>query len=273
MLSKVGEVLEPIKGYVQEIMVVPIHKLKVVSLQRKPSKFMVQRLTESMRKVGFITPVIAVKGEVDEYIIIDGQHRFLAAKEAGVKELLCIIVPKKYAHDLMELNIEKQMSIREKAYVALNVYRAYMNEEPSMMEDDPRIIDSIELPYYVTLGLAYEGNQRFFGSAYESILKRIDSFLSIPLMDALKERERRAKVILSVDEVARRVVEKLKEMGITHQFIYGEILSFCSPMGRKRKVEEDFNEFFEKVKENLKSLMDNPERFRYHESQASQEKD
>jgi len=265
-LTKIGEIKEPSIGYTQEIVMTPIDKLKVIAIQRKPSQVLIRRITESIRKIGFITPVIAVKGEQDEYIIIDGQHRFLAAKELGLKELPCIVIPAKYMHDLMELNIEKHMSIREKTYVALNVYRAYLEEEPSMKEDDPRIVDAIESSYYVTLGLAYEGNQRLYGSAYESILKRVDGFLSTPLTEALKERERMAKVVLSVDEVARRAIDRLKDTGIMHSFIYGEVIAFCSPMGKRRKTVETFDAVFEKLKENLRNLAEKPEKFRHYES-------
>ncbi|MEM3872207.1 MAG: ParB/RepB/Spo0J family partition protein, partial [Nitrososphaeria archaeon] len=124
---KVGEIREPLYGYVQEVVVEPIENVKVIEIQRKPSQYHVRRLALSIKKIGFIAPPIAIKGK-DGYIIVDGQHRFLAAKEIGLKEIPLIVIPEKYAHDLMELNVEKQMSLREKCYVALNVYRMYLSE-------------------------------------------------------------------------------------------------------------------------------------------------
>ncbi|RLI05172.1 hypothetical protein DRO26_02940 [Candidatus Bathyarchaeota archaeon] len=262
-MKKVGEIKEPLLGYLQEVVVVPIEELSVIEVQRKPSQFHVKRLAESIRKIGFTTPVIAIWKD-GKPIIIDGQHRFLAAREVGLKELPCIMIPERYAHDLMELNVEKQMSLRERAYVALNVYRMYLEEDKSLSEDDPRILDSIEYPYYITLGVAYEKNQKLFGSAYESLLRRLDKFLSLPLTEAFKEREKKARLVLEVDEVTRTAVEKVKELGITHPFLYREVVSFCSPIGRKRKVEESLEDVFEKLKRNLEKLVAEPERIRAH---------
>ncbi|MHC1636259.1 MAG: ParB/RepB/Spo0J family partition protein [Candidatus Methanospirareceae archaeon] len=254
---------EPLKGYEQKFVMVSIEELSIIEIQRKPSTYHVRRLAESMRKIGFITPMIAIEKD-GKCIVIDGQHRLLAAKEAGVSELPCIIIPERYAHDLMELNIEKQMSLREKAYVALNVYRMYLGEDDSIPEDDPRILDSIEFPYYITLGVAYERNEKLYGSAYESILRRVDRFLSLPLGEAMGEREKKAEMVIEADRLTREATEKVKEIGITHPFIHREVVSFCSPIGRKRKLDLTLEEVFKQLQENLKKLIEQPERIREH---------
>lgn len=163
------------------------------------------------RRVDFITPLTAIKKN-RRIIVIDGQHRLLAAKELGLREVPCIIIPEIYAHNLMELNVEKQLSLREKAHVALNVYKMYLAESSDIMEDDPRILDSIEYPHYVTLGLAYEASPKLFGSAYESILRRLDNFLNKPLKKALTVREHRAQTIIDVDNVTRKAVKNVKDL-------------------------------------------------------------
>lgn len=262
-MKKIGEVREPLHGYIQEIAMMPVDELKVIEIQRLPSKYHVRRLADSIRRIGFIIPLIVVRRN-GENIIIDGQHRFLAAKELGITELPAIIIPERYALNLMELNVEKQMSLREKAYVALNVYRMYLERDDSIREDDGRILDSIEYAYYVTLGLAYEVNQKLFGSAYESLLKRLDWFTSMPLREAVKLREKRAKIVLETDEVAREAVERIKELGITHPFLYREVISFCNPIKRRRKVDLPFEEVFSTVKSNLEDLVKNPEKIRAH---------
>jgi len=262
-MKLVAEIKEPFHGYTQEIALVPVEDLKVIEIQRAPSKPHVKRLSESIKKIGFIIPLIAIRRD-DEIIVIDGQHRFLAAKEVGIKELPVVIIPEKYAHNLMELNVEKQMSLREKAYVSLNVYRMYLKEKPSMQEDDGRIMDSIEFAYYVTLGIAYEKNQRLFGSAYESLLKKVDNFMSSPLKEAVREREKRAETVVETDEIARKAVEKVRELGIEHPFLYKEVVSFCTPVKRKRKVQQSFKELFDGLKKNLKDLISEPDKIRKH---------
>lgn len=260
-MREIGTIKEPLMGYEQKVLVVPTGRLKVIDVQRRPSPFHVRRLGESMRKMGFVSPLVAVrKGE--DLIVIDGQQRLLAAKELGIKELPCIVVPEKYAMNLMELNVEKQMPLREKAYVALNIYRTYLHDSPQMREDDPRILDSIEMPYYVTLGMGYEKNPKLFGSAYEAILKKLDGFFSSPLQDAAKERERRANLLVETEEIARRAVERVKEIGIAHPFVHREVVDFCNPIKGKREVGESFEGVFEKLKEGLRELIERPEMIR-----------
>ncbi|MEM2885699.1 MAG: ParB/RepB/Spo0J family partition protein [Thermoproteota archaeon] len=252
---------EPFHGYTQEVALIPVGELKVIEVQRKPSKAHVKRLGDSIKRVGFVVPLVVVR-RGDENVIIDGQHRFLAAKELGIKKLPTIIIPEKYAHNLMELNVEKQMSIRDKAYVSLNVYRMYLEEDESIQEDDGRIMDSIEYAHYVTLGIAYERRPKIFGSAYEFLLKKVDSFLSMPLDKAMKEREGRAGMLIETDALARKTVDEIKKLGVDHPFLYREVISFCTPAKRKRKAKKSFEEAFNSLKKNLNGLLLEPSKIR-----------
>jgi ParB family chromosome partitioning protein len=109
--------------------IIPIEKLTVVRHQRKPSSYHIKHLTNSIERVGFLVPIIVVEDKDDTFTIIDGQHRYLAAKELGIRELPAIVVPKKIAQLMMNLNIEKELNIREKSYVALNIYRQYLETQ------------------------------------------------------------------------------------------------------------------------------------------------
>ena len=110
----------------------------------------------------------------------------------GAKAVPCVVIPNKYAVKLMELNVEKTMNLREKAYVARNVYMELLSKSPQLPENDALVLDSIEYPYYVTVGFAYEQNERLYGSPFESILRRVDGYTALPLQRALEERRRRA---------------------------------------------------------------------------------
>src|SRR5262249_58935325 len=72
-----------------------------------------------------------------------------------------------------------------------------------------------EQPAFLTLGIGYEERPRLSGGAYQSILRRVDEFLDRPMKQALKERERRGKKILKLDEAVSAAVEKLKARGLT----------------------------------------------------------
>lgn len=263
MEEKIAEIEEPLHKYKQSLLMLPVEKLKVIEIQRKPSDYHIKRLAESIRKIGFVVPLIVIK-RGDEYIIIDGQHRFLAAKEIGIERLPCIQIPEKYANELMELNVEKAMSLKEKCYVALNVYRILMNEKPDMLESDIEVRDAIEYPYFITLGIAYEMQPRFFGSAYESMVRRVDVFLDEPIEKAYAHRDKLAAKLIEIDGMAREAVEKIEEMGVSHPFLYKEIISFCNPIGRKRKVDIKMEELIELLRMNLQELLKNPDMFREH---------
>ncbi|MEM7817080.1 MAG: ParB/RepB/Spo0J family partition protein [Candidatus Aenigmatarchaeota archaeon] len=252
------EFKEPTKGNKFIFKLVPIDKLVVVSHQRKPSEYHVKHLVSSIERIGFIVPLIVYENnEKEEYVILDGQHRFLAAQRVGIKELPAIIVPEKLAKLMMNLNIEKELNIREKSFVALNIYREYLSTSPETYESDVIITDSIENAYYVTLGIAYEKLERFSGSSLETIMKKCDFFIDEKLKDAIKIREERASKVMEAFSLMKSIAQKIRELGKWHPFVYQQIVSFANPYKRKRGIVE-FNELFYNLIENLKKAEKNP---------------
>ncbi len=71
--------------------VVPAGKLDVIEHQRKASAPHVARVVDSIERVGFVAPLVVVE-RAGRYVIIDGQHRFLAAQELGLRNLPVVIV-------------------------------------------------------------------------------------------------------------------------------------------------------------------------------------
>jgi hypothetical protein len=63
-----------------------------------------------------------------------------------------------------------------------------------------------------------EERPRLIGGAYQSILRRVDEFLDLPVASALKERERRGRKILKLDDAASAAMEKLKARGLTSPY-------------------------------------------------------
>jgi ParB family chromosome partitioning protein len=238
--------------------IIPIEKLTVVRHQRKPSSYHTKHLSSSIERIGFLVPIIVVEDKDDTFTIIDGQHRYLAAKELGIRELPAIVVPQKIAQLMMNLNIEKELNIREKSYVALNIYRQYLETQPEILESDPEIVDSIEQAYYVTLGLGYEKQEKLAGSSFESILKKCDFFLDEKLTDALSIREKRAEKVLTANSLVKEIAQKLKEMDRWHPFVYQQIISYANPYKRKR-LPTEFDDLFDAIIKNLKEAIDNPE--------------
>lgn len=238
--------------------IVPIEALNIITHQRKPSIYHIKHLSNSIERIGFIVPIIVVMNKDNSYTIIDGQHRFLAAKELGIREIPVIIVPLKLAQLMMNLNVEKELNIREKSYVAINIYRQYYETNPEMLESDAEITDSIEQAYYVTLGIGYEKQERLAGSSFEAILKKCDFFLDEQLTDAFKIREARAIKIVQVNSLVKEVAQKLKDIGKWHPYVYQQIISYANPYKRKR-LPVEFDELFDAMIDNLQKVIINPE--------------
>ena len=240
--------------------VVPLTRLEVISHQRKASEPHVGRVVDSIERIGFLAPIVVVEStEHDQLLIIDGQHRYLAAKELGLRKLPVVIVPRDLAHRMLALNVEKEPNIRERASVALSIYREIVETKPKITETDAVVADSVLHAHYVTLGLAYAESGRLAGSAYESILRKCDGFLDRPLPACLEVREARAERVVEAHRLVRSVTEKLKELGTWHEFATAQIISFANPLKRARK-QHTFEDTFTKLIAKLEDLDANPKK-------------
>lgn len=247
------------KGYDLYIAEIPTQKLEVVVYQRKPSKPHVKSLIKSISTVGFVVPlVVAKKPGEDKFIILDGQHRYLACLDLGIRKIPCVIIPWEYATLMINLNIEKQPNIKEKSYVALRVYNELVDMFPDKRETDDEILQSVEEIYFVTVGMVYEKEDKFSGSSWEPILKKTDWPFDLPLKEAKVKREKRAQTLEELHLLVKEIVSRLKDIGISHPFVYKEVVSYANPIKRQRAIVE-FDEIFSQVKEKLINLRDNPE--------------
>ena len=252
------ELKDPIKRQPLTVRVAAKGDLEVIGHQRKPRPAHLKALTASMERMGFITPLVAVERD-DKLVIIDGQHRFSAAVELGVKEFPVVVVPEKLARRMMSLNIEQSLNIRERSTIALAIYREMLEESPKKSEDNGEIVDAIETAHLLTLGLAYEGDGRLAGSAFEPILKKCDGFLDKPLSEAYEIRQERAAKVLDAAKHVKAVEEALKAKGAWHSMARYQIISSANPTKRARKP-SDFDKTFDKFIASLEQLAESPEK-------------
>lgn len=238
--------------------VLPMGKLDVISHQRKASDAHVKRVIGSVERVGFVAPVVVVeRDDGSGYWIIDGQHRFLAAKELELKQLPAVIVPKDMARRMLALNVEKEPNIRERSAVALSIYQELAEKHPKMGEDDAEVADAVQFAHYVTLGFAYAESGRLAGSQFEPILKKCDNFMDQPLAETLPEREARAAKVVEAHKLVRAISDALKESGAWHEFVGAQIVSAANPLKRARK-QHSFDDTFDKMIAKLHELEENP---------------
>ena len=171
----------------------------------------------------------------------------------GLKEIPVILLLEEEAgRYVLAMNVEKAHTVKDRSLEVIKLYEELLEKEPE--KEEREFEDIFESGAYVTLGLIYKEQERFHGSAYESILRRIDFLLDQPLKDAYKVRKERASLLKEVDEVATEVVQKMRERGVNHPFLWQAVISSANPIKRKRIVDETFEEVMEKLKENLRRL-------------------
>jgi ParB family chromosome partitioning protein len=240
--------------------VLPMAKLEVISHQRKASDAHVKRVMDSVDRVGFLAPVVVVERDGGAgYLIIDGQHRYLAAKELGLRRIPAVIAPRDVARRMLTLNVEKEPNIRERSAVALSIYRELVDTEPDMAEDDPEVADAVQQAHYVTLGLGYAASGRLAGSQFEPILRKCDGFMDTSLAESLPVREERAGRVVEAHRLVRAVSDRLKEIGAWHEFAGAQIISYANPLKRARK-HHSFDQTFDKLIAKLETLGEHPEK-------------
>jgi len=249
---------DPLKRQPITITVARTGDLEVIGHQRKPRPAHLKALTASIERMGFITPLVAIERD-GKYVIIDGQHRFAAGAELGIKEFPVVVVPEKLARRMMSLNIEQSLNIRERSTIALAIYREMLEESPKRSEDHGEVADAIETAHFLTLGLAYERDGRLAGSAFEAILKKCDGFLDKPLQEAYEIREQRAEKVLEAAKGVKAVEDALKAKGAWHSMARYQIISNANPTKRAHKP-SDFEKTFDKFIAALEQLAESPEK-------------
>lgn len=251
---------DPAKRRGLQFAVLPMAKLEVISHQRKASDTHVKRVMDSVDRVGFLAPVVVVERDGGAgYVIIDGQHRFLAAKELGLRRIPAVIAPRDVARRMLTLNVEKEPNIRERSAVALSIYSELVDAEPNMPEDDPEVADAVQQAHYVTLGLGYAASGRLAGSLFEPILRKCDGFMDVALAEASPVRETRAGRVVEAHRLVRAVTDRLKEIGAWHEFAGAQIISYANPLKRARK-QHSFDQTFDKLIAKLETLDEHPEK-------------
>ncbi|HEV8672877.1 MAG TPA: ParB/RepB/Spo0J family partition protein [Methylomirabilota bacterium] len=263
-----GQVLacyqEPLKEAWQLFVLLPLDKVQGTPYQRDLSKPHVKRLTEVMRKLGrFVDPIVAVSTGPGAYWTPNGNHRREAAVKLKAEYIPAILIPEaEVSYQILALNTEKAHNVKEKSLEVIRMYRGLMEEGDGKASEEDYAFQ-FEAPYFITLGLLYEGKPRFAGGAFAPILRRVDKFLKQPLGKAYAERERRAALVQAADDVLTDVVAKIKKRGINHPYVKNYVLARTTPLGRARKTLPSFDQTFERLQENLEKF--DPAKVRYDE--------
>ena len=104
-----------------------------------------------------------------------------------------------------------------------------------------------EQPAFLTLGVCYEERPRLSGGAYQPILRRVDEFLDRPIAEAVKERERRGRKVLKLDDGVSAAVEKLKARGLTSPYLKPFVVARVNFTRFSKATSFDFDEALDKI--------------------------
>ncbi|MBC7221687.1 ParB N-terminal domain-containing protein [Candidatus Bipolaricaulota bacterium] len=273
VLTEGGQVLavyqEPFKGHWQIFALLPLAKVLPTPFQRDLSEAHVERLQEVITKLGrFLDPIVAVPAPEGGFWTPNGNHRREALRRMGREFITAVVVPDpNVAFEILALNTEKAHNLKEKALEVIRMYRALLAAEPARKEKEYAF--QFEEAHLATLGLIYEKNERFSGSAYVPILRKVDRFLDLELPLALEERGRRAALLLEVDALVDPIVQALRERGYNQPFLRHGIISKVNPVKRKKIVTMSYEEAMNRMKAALSTL--DPAKLRVEELAAAVE--
>jgi ParB family chromosome partitioning protein len=244
--SVIGRYNDPLGGKPLLVVALPIGAVEPTPYQRDPSDPHVKRLMGVMEAIGrFLDPIVAVRHD-DRYWTPNGNHRLQALKKLGARTIVALLVPDAdVAFKILALNTEKAHNLREKSLETIRMARALTKEHGEQLES--AFAFEIEQPAFLTLGVCYEERPRFGGGAYHSILRRVDEFLDEPLRKALKERERRGKTILKLDDAVDAAVAKLKARGLVSPYLRPFVVSRVNYTRFSKATSFDFDETLARI--------------------------
>jgi ParB family chromosome partitioning protein len=221
---------EPLGGHPVLLAIVPINAIEPTPFQRDLSDAHHKRLADVIAKTGrYLDPVIAVVAPTQGFWTPNGRHRLAAMHRLGAKSIAAlIVVDREVAWQILALNTEKAHNLKERALEVIRIYRGLVDEDASRPESNFAFY--LEESALVTLGACYERSPRFGGGAYHSILRRLEEFSSEPLRAALKVHEKRATMVLELEEKVAAVVKKLKERGLVSPYLRSFVVARINPL-------------------------------------------
>src|SRR5215471_3439989 len=242
----VGRYRDPFGGTPLLMAALPIDRVEPTPYQRDASDAHVKKLIAVIEAIGrFLDPIVVIR-EHDQYFTPNGNHRLQALKKLGVKTVMALLVPDPaVAFKILALNTEKAHNLREKSLETIRMARALAKKDGN--EKESAFAFEFEQPAFLTLGVGYESRPRLSGGAYQSILRRVDEFLEEPIAKAIRERDRRGKKILKLDDAVGAAVEKLKAKGLTSPYLKPFVVSRVNYTRFSKATSFDFDEALDKI--------------------------
>ncbi|MEM7205221.1 MAG: ParB/RepB/Spo0J family partition protein [Planctomycetota bacterium] len=237
---------DPLGGHWQILASLPIERVHPTPFQRDLSDTHVKRLSQAVEKLGrFLDPIIAVRRDDGTYWTSNGNHRRAAIAGLGGKSITALVVPDPgMAYEILALNTEKAHNVREKSLEVIRMARDLAELDPLPESQYGHLFEE---PSFLTLGACYEQKGRFAGSAYQPVLKRVESFLDVELPAAIETREGRAQALFELDAAVAAAVAALKERGFDSPYLKNFVVARVNPLRFKKDVDAEFDPTIENM--------------------------
>jgi ParB family transcriptional regulator, chromosome partitioning protein len=245
----VGSYKDPLGGHPVLIAILPIDAVEPTPFQRDLSDAHHKRLADVINKTGrFLDPIIAVVAPRDGFWTPNGRHRLEAMRRLGAKSITALVVAdREVAWQILALNTEKAHNLKERALEVIRIYRGLVDEDASRSESTFAFyLDEAAL---VTLGVCYEQVPRFGGGVYHPILRRLEIFTDEPLRTAIKDHEKRAALVLDLEERVAAAVKKLKERGLVSPYLRSFVVARINPLRWIKGEPPPFEEVLKTMRE------------------------
>src|SRR5262245_30883961 len=250
----VGSWRDPFGGSPLLLGVLPIESIEPTPFQRDLSEAHHKKLAGVIERTGsFLDPVITVPAPDKGFWTPNGRHRLAAMRRLGAKAITALIAPnRQLAWQILALNTEKAHNLKERSLEVARIYRGLIDEDASRNETDFAFY--LEEAALVTLGFCYEKKPMFAGGAYHPILRRLESFEEASLKTTVKHHEKRAEMVLDLEEKVSHVVTQLKERGLTSPYLRTFVVARINPL---RWIKGDLPE----LEDVLKTMSDRAAKF------------
>ncbi len=210
--------------------VLPIESVEPTPFQRDLSQVHHRKLADVLDRTGmFLDPIIAVTAPGKGFWTPNGMHRLMAMRRLGARAITALVIPKReIAWQILALNTEKAHNLREKALEVIRIYRGLLEEDASRSESGFAFY--LEEASLVTMGICYEKNGKIAGGAYNPVVRRLTEFSEESIGKAIRMHEKRAAMVMELDEHVSAAVKKLKDKGFVSPYLRTFVVARINPL-------------------------------------------
>jgi ParB family chromosome partitioning protein len=243
--SVIGACRDPLGGHPLLLAILPVGSVEPTPFQRDLSEAHHKKLAAVLQKTGtFLDPIIAVSAPGKGFWTPNGRHRLEAMRRLGAKAITVLVTPdRQLAWQILALNTEKAHNLKERSLEVARIYRGLLEEDPARHESEFAFY--LEDAALVTMGFCYEKRPKFAGGAYYPILRRLEEFSDESLPKAVRHHEKRAALVMDLEEKVADVVARLKERGLTSPYLRAFVVARINPL---RWIKGEMPEFEDVLK-------------------------